>query len=163
MSMRFKTYSEPRRCSPAVDPRLWAYPTPSRHPREGYRYIVTVTVLPKHLSAEELVKLLAIMDAQRTLAVDLVDDALNNPRAQGDANGLTAEQVERLPLAGKIRIILHQAVERSFELRHDHCEKRSEERGKKRLRLKCAQRGRHMLHGGRSVLDAGKRRSDPRQ
>ena len=43
-------------------------------------WIVTVTMLPQHLTAEELVKLLAIMDAQRTLGVDLVDDTLDNPR-----------------------------------------------------------------------------------
>ena len=34
----------------------------------------------QHLAAEQLVKVLAIMDAQGTLGVDLVDDTLDNPR-----------------------------------------------------------------------------------
>src|SRR5271166_2433732 len=93
------------------------------------RCSATAPVLPQYLSAEELVKLLAIMDAQGTLGVDLVDDTLHNPRAQGDANGLTAQQVQCLPLAGKIRIILHQPVEHLLKLRQNHGEKRSEERG----------------------------------
>ena len=44
------------------------------------RQIVSMPVLPQHLPAEELVKLLAIMDAQRPLGVDLVDDTLDDPR-----------------------------------------------------------------------------------
>src|SRR3954463_3929917 len=62
--------------------------------------------IAQHLATEEAVELQAVVEAERALGVDGADLALEDARAERDADGLVAEEVEPVPFPGQGRVVL---------------------------------------------------------